>query len=168
MTARALWIIGLACLGTAAGCGGSSDGTGEASSAPALTAATLGEQDVLAPAEWLAAEPYATADREAGEDQARVCRACHSLESGGPNMIGPNLYAFFGREAGGVADFQYSQAFASADFVWTPRALDAWLSQPGRFLPGNRMSYPGLARQADREALIAYLLEATRDTAGQK
>ena len=161
-------MIGLGCLGLLGGCGGGSDAGGSAPAKPVLTAATLGEQTVLSAEAWLGTDPYAAADRAAGEDQARVCRACHSLADGGPNMIGPNLYGFFGRQAGSVASFQYSSAFASADFVWTPRALDAWLKAPGKFLPGNRMTYPGLARQADREALIAYLLESTSDTGAQK
>lgn len=168
MSLRALWMTGLCCLAFLAGCGGGSNTAGDGPAEPVLTAATLGEQSVLSPAEWLAAEPYATADRDAGEDQARVCRACHSLDAGGPNMIGPNLHGFFGRKAGADSSFQYSPAIASADFVWTPRALDAWLKAPGKFLPGNRMSYPGLARQADREALIGYLLATTSDTEGQK
>ena len=166
MTARARSMFTLTSFVLLAACGGGSDS--EAPAAPVLTAATLGEQNIVSPAEWLASEPYAGADRAAGEDQARVCRACHSLNDGGPNMIGPNLYGFFGRSAGAVESFQYSPAFANADFVWTPRALDAWLRAPGKFLPGNRMTYPGLAREADRQVLIAYLLEATSDTGGQK
>ena len=168
MTGRAHWILGLACIGSLAGCGGESTTDGGAAPLPVLTAATLGEQTVVSAAEWPAAPPYADADRAAGEDQARVCRACHALERGGPNMIGPNLHGFFGRPAGGVTSFQYSSALASAGFVWTPRALDAWLKAPGKFLPGNRMTYPGLARQADRDALIAYLLEVTSNTDGAK
>ena len=46
--------------------------------------------------------------------------------------------------------------------VWTPRALDAWLARPARFLPGNRMTFPGIADAGDRADLIAWLLEATR------
>jgi cytochrome c len=49
----------------------------------------------------------------------------------------------------------------AADFVWTPRALDAWLAQPGRFLPGNRMTFGGVRGQRDRDDLIAYLLMKT-------
>jgi len=49
----------------------------------------------------------------------------------------------------------------AADFVWTPRALDAWLAQPGRFLPGNRMTFGGIFGQRDRDDLIAYLLVKT-------
>ena len=76
-------------------------------------------------------------------------------------MIGPALYGFFGADAGSHEGFEYSPALRSADFVWTPRALDAWLAQPGRFLPGNRMTFAGVSRQADRDALIAYLMEVT-------
>ncbi|NNF40688.1 MAG: cytochrome c family protein, partial [Woeseiaceae bacterium] len=108
-----------------------------------VTAATLGEQTVRTSAEYLAAAPYAGADPARGENHARVCRACHSLQEGGQNMIGPALYGFFGAPAGSRAGFDYSSVFNDADFVWTPRALDAWLAQPGRFLPGNRMSFAG-------------------------
>lgn len=76
-------------------------------------------------------------------------------------MIGPNLYGLFGRPAGTAPGFPYSRALAEADFVWTPRALDAWLAEPARFLPGNAMAYPALASPGDRAALIASLLRQT-------
>jgi cytochrome c len=50
---------------------------------------------------------------------------------------------------------------ANAEFTWTPRALDAWLAQPARFLPGNLMSFPGVRDPAARDDLIAYLLKVT-------
>lgn len=76
-------------------------------------------------------------------------------------MIGPNLHGFFGRRAGSGGSFNYSDALKKADFVWTPRALDAWLREPARFLPGNRMTFIGVSYEGDRLDLIAYLLEAT-------
>lgn len=74
-------------------------------------------------------------------------------------MVGPNLHAFFGTVAGTRPGFDYSEALGQADFVWTPRALDAWLAQPNRFLPGNRMSFIGVSDADDRADLIAWLLE---------
>lgn len=146
-----------------AACGGdstSSSDDGDSSAAP-LTAATLGEQSILPTAAYLEQAPYSHADREDGERLAQMCRACHTIGPGGANMIGPNLYGVFGRPAASVQNYPYSAALQSAGIVWTPRALEAWLAQPARFLPGNRMSFPGVASASDRANIIAYLLEAT-------
>lgn len=159
---RLLAAAGLAIM--IAGCGQKSEEPGDGSgTTPFPTAATLGDQVVLTAAEYLATEPYASASRKKGERQVLFCKACHSLDAGGPNMVGPALYGFFGTQVGTRAGFEYSAVMRNADFVWTPEALDAWLAQPGRFLPGNRMTFAGVLNQEDREGLIAYLLEATTD-----
>lgn len=154
----------------AAGCGKKTEGPGtESVEAPLPTAATLGEQVVLSAQEYLALEPYAAASQARGEKQAQICRACHSLEKGGPNMIGPALFGFFGQEVGTRSGFDYSAVMRNASFTWTPEALNAWLAQPGRFLPGNRMTFAGVLRQGDRDDLIAYLLAVTSaDTTEQQ
>ena len=133
--------------------------------APLVTAATLGEQAVLTVTEYLDEPSYATADQINGARQAQVCRACHSLDEGGANMLGPALHQFFGTVAGSREGFQYSDVLRNAGFVWTPRALDAWLVQPGRFLPGNRMVFGGVSSASDRDDLIAYLLNVTSASA---
>ena len=149
-----------------AACGKDSTGSSDPAT-PVLTAAMLGEQRVLPVEQYLASAPYSAADLENGERQARTCLACHNLAAGGPNMVGPNLHGFFGRQAASVAGFSYSSALAEAGFRWTPRALDAWLQQPARFLPGNRMIYPGIASESDRVDLIAYLLETVGGEAAE-
>lgn len=150
------------------GCGQQTEEPGDgAGTASFPTAATLGDQAVLTAAEYLATEPYASASRSRGARQAALCKACHSLDAGGPHMIGPSLYGIFGAEAGARSGFEYSAVMRNADFVWTPEALDAWLAQPGRFLPGNRMTFAGVFDQEDRDGLIAYLLEVTTATEGE-
>jgi len=141
-------------------CGSGSDDTNNNDERrPLLSAATLGEQTILTVPDYLAAEKFAQANRNNGHRQAQICKACHSLEEGGPNMIGPALFGFFGRNVGGQSGFNYSPVMRNANFVWTPRALDAWLAQPGFFMPGNRMTFAGVMRQKDRDDLIVYLLE---------
>ncbi len=71
------------------------------------------------------------------------------------------MFGVFGRTAGSAADYSYSEVLAAGGFVWTPRALNAWLAQPFAFLPGNRMSFPGIMDANDRDAVIAYLLQFT-------
>ena len=154
-------LVGLACLLSACGAdSGSPSAAGDDGATP-LTAATLGEQTVLSAADYLAQPPYAGADRGNGQRLAQMCKACHTLGEGGVHMLGPNLYGFFGKAAGSAQRYSYSAALQEADFVWTPRALDAWLARPARFLPGNRMSFAGVSSASDRADVIAYLLEAT-------
>lgn len=129
-----------------------------------VTAATLGAQTVLRVQEYIAQARYGDADQENGAIQANMCRACHSFDKGGPHMIGPALFGFFGTQAGSRKGYDYSSVMQNASFVWTPRALDGWLAQPGRFLPGNRMTFAGVMRQSDRDDLVAYLLARTSIT----
>lgn len=151
------------------GCNKKAEGPGsESETAPLPTAATLGEQVILSTEEYLAADPYVSASQSQGEKQAQICRACHSLDKGGPNMIGPALFGFFGTEVGTRSGFEYSAVMRNASFVWTPEALNAWLAQPGRFLPGNRMTFAGVLKQDDRDDLIAYLLAETSAEAAEK
>ena len=152
-------------LAMVSGCGKKTGETGsESGVVPLPSAATLGDQIVLTAEEYLESEPFVGANRKRGEQQAQICRACHSLDNSGRNMIGPALYGFFGTEVGTRSGLEYSAVLRNADFVWTPEALNARLAQPGRFLPGNRMTFAGVLRQEDRNDLIAYLLEVTTAT----
>ncbi len=157
-------ILALAC----AACNGPASGTGAASGkaeAPFVTAANLGEQVVLPAADYLELPRYRDASVKYGRHLAMQCRSCHTFGQGESGSLGPGLYGLFGRPAGSLDGYPYSPALAAGGFYWTPRALDAWLAQPSRFLPGNSMAYAGLRKQDDRDALIAALLRLTEPPA---
>ena len=73
-------------------------------------------------------------------------------------MTGPNLHGVFGRRTASVAGFKYSDALMGANFVWEPKHLDEWLTKPQDFLPGTKMTFPGLKDPKDRTDLIAFLM----------
>lgn len=81
------------------------------------------------------------------------CIACHSIAV---SMAGPAHKGVFGRKAGSVADFEYSPALKKSKLLWTEKNLDLWLSNPEKFIPGQKMGY-AVASAKDREDLIAYL-----------
>lgn len=105
-----------------------------------------------------AAEP----DIERGKIVYRKCIHCHTIEANGKHRIGPNLFGIFGRKAGSLAGFDYSEAWKRADFIWTERTLDRYLIAPRKMIPNNRMPFDGLALGRDRADLIAYLKKVTR------
>lgn len=103
----------------------------------------------------------AAADPDKGQVLFLQCRACHSLEAGGPNKVGPNLHGVFGRKAGMTPGYAYSDALTQASIVWSGETLNEWLLRPSDFLPGNRMVFVGIRKPEDRANLIAYLQRET-------
>jgi cytochrome c len=109
----------------------------------------------------LIAAPAAAQDAPRGQLLFLQCRACHTLKAGEPHKVGPNLNGFLKRGAASALGFKYSVAFAAAKPKWTDASLDAWLTRPALFVKGTSMAFAGVARPADRAAIIAYLKTAT-------
>ena len=105
--------------------------------------------------------PYNAADLSHGEALFGVCRACHTVTYGVANMTGPNLHGVIGRPAGSEAGYAYSPALKAAGFVWDAQKIDVWLAEPRTFLPGTKMTFPGLKDAKDRTDVIAYLMTET-------
>lgn len=106
-------------------------------------------------------------DAGAGERvfQAR-CSGCHTANEGGPNRTGPNLFNAFGSTAGERdIGYRFSRALSSSGVTWSEQTLDQWLASPRGFIPGNRMSFGGLATPVDRGNVVAFL--RARSTTGK-
>ncbi|MBA4806939.1 cytochrome c family protein [Brevundimonas sp.] len=101
--------------------------------------------------------PYDAADLANGRRVFARCRSCHTIGEGGPDMAGPNLHGVFGRKAGDRPRYNYSNVMRTATFTWDAEKLDHWLQNPRTFLPGNKMSFPGLPDATDRRDVIAFL-----------
>lgn len=110
-----------------------------------------------APALALSASALADDDMTAlGEKVYKKCRACHPLEAG-KRKLGPSLYGMYGATAGMVEGIPYSPALKNSGIVWNDETLDAFLTNPKKFIPGSRMSFPGLKKAEDRAAIIALI-----------
>lgn len=110
------------------------------------------------PTDWGTVLPVA--DLAKGEAVFKKCVSCHTITPGGANGIGPNLNGVVGRAPAAHAGFAYSdpmKAHATEAPQWSYDALDAFLTAPGKVVPGTKMSFAGIKNQEDRANLIAYL-----------
>ena len=99
----------------------------------------------------------ASGDIASGEKIFKKCAACHSINKGGKNKIGPALYNVVGRAVGGLDGYKYSKALASYGKEWTFEELNGFLLKPASYLKGTKMSYAGLRKEKDRASVIKYL-----------
>ena len=100
----------------------------------------------------------ASADAAKGQTVFKACAACHDGSKGGPNKVGPNLWGIVGRNHGIHEGFAYSEAMAALkDKPWDYAALNEFLTSPKTAVPGTKMAYGGLKKDADRANLLAYL-----------
>jgi cytochrome c len=110
-----------------------------------------------AEAEQPIAALLASADPAAGAQVFKKCAACHTIEQGGPNKVGPNLWASMGKPMGHVAGFPYSEALKGKGGTWDWESMNQWVHAPGKFAPGTKMTFAGLSKPQDRANLLAYM-----------
>jgi len=109
---------------------------------------------------FLLVAALAAGDPVAGEAVYSRCLACHVLTY---DRVGPRHCGLFGRRAGSVPGFEYSDAMKRSKIVWNEKTLDRFLADPLKTVPGTKMGYAGVKDPQERADLIAYLKKATSD-----
>lgn len=97
-------------------------------------------------------------DAEKGAKVFNKCMACHTIED--KNKVGPSLHGIVGRKAASVEGFKYSDAMlakGAEGVIWDEATLAAYLPDPKAFVPGTKMTFPGLKNPEDVANVIAYL-----------
>ena len=105
--------------------------------------------------------PYNTGDLANGEEKFAICKSCHTVTQGGPDMTGPNLYGVFGRKVASKPGFNYSDALKALSYTWDADHLDKWLTDPKAVAPNTKMTFVGFKDPKDRIDVIAYLKTVT-------
>lgn len=123
----------------------------EVQDAPAATPAAAAPQVPLP-------ELLASANIDAGAQAAKKCQTCHTFTKGGANGVGPNLFGVLGGPHAHAQGFAYSSAM-SADHskVWTWDELNAWIDDPKKAIPGNKMAFAGIKNAKERADLLVWI-----------
>lgn len=111
----------------------------------------------------LLASPAAAQDPEAGARVFKKCQACHAVGEGAANKVGPVLNGLFGRPAGSVPDYNYSEANKNSGVVWTEETFAEYIRSPRKYIPGTKMVFAGLRSDEEVADITAYLKQFQAD-----
>ena len=100
-------------------------------------------------------------DVEHGKKVFKKCAACHSINKGGKNKIGPALWSVMQRKSGELSDYKYSKALLDYEKQWNFEELNGFLLKPATWIKGNKMGFAGLKDDKDRASVILYLNDSS-------
>jgi cytochrome c len=107
-------------------------------------------------------------DAEAGKKVFQKCAPCHSVGPGATNKVGPNLSGLVGRKSGTEAGFSYSDAMKNSGLTWDEATFKEYITDPKKKVPGNKMLFPGVKDELERDDLYAYLSSFAADGSPKK
>ena len=102
---------------------------------------------------------FASTSAAEGAKVFKKCAACHSVNEGGANKIGPALWGVLGRKAGSLSDYKYSKAMAAYGKSWSFEEMNGFLIKPKDWIKGTKMSFAGLKKANERAAVILFMNE---------
>jgi cytochrome c len=97
------------------------------------------------------------ADAVNGKSVFARCAICHTVQKGGANGLGPNLFGVVGRKSAKAPGFMYSGAMKNSGITWTADKLKAWITAPARLVPGTKMAFGGISNPKQVDDVVAYL-----------
>ena len=127
--------------------------TDDSSASTETNSVSSGSGDIMA--------MFASVSAAEGAKVFKKCAACHSINEGGSNKIGPALWGVLGRSVGSVPDYKYSKAMAAYGKNWSFEEMNGFLLKPKEWIKGTKMSFAGLKKAEDRAAVILYMNENT-------
>ena len=96
-------------------------------------------------------------DAVAGEKVFLVCKACHQVGDSAKNAVGPVLNGLFGRTAGTVEGYSYSDANKNSGIIWNEGTFSEYIKDPKAKVPGTKMAFAGIKDEQKIKDLTAYL-----------
>ena len=127
--------------------------TDDSSASTETNSVSSGSGDIMA--------MFASVSAAEGAKVFKKCAACHSINEGGSNKIGPALWGVLGRSVGSVPDYKYSKAMVAYGKNWSFEEMNGFLIKPKEWIKGTKMSFAGLKKAEDRAAVILYMNENT-------
>ena len=113
----------------------------------------------------VASEAFAAGDIAKGNKLAKKCKTCHTLNEGGKNRLGPNLFDILDKPAGAVKGYKYSKALSASGIVWDESTFTDFVTKPKKVIKGTKMSFKGIKKATQRADLLAYF-KTLRSEAG--